>query len=188
MNIFSQLTAGDSASWTDSPFTDTQGVGYDALTWALSYEIRGAVSLTLNGVASGNGWTTAITTAQSLALTPGRYSWAAYATKSGARVTAGSGVFNILTNMASVSGAYETRTQNELDLDAVRAEIRSRVSGGMTLEYMIGNRSLKKEPTSVLLEIESRLVRMVRGDRAAESIANGLGDPRKIGVRFGSKK
>lgn len=185
MNIFAMLTAGDSAAWTDTPFTDTQGTSYDSSAWTLKYEIRGAgAPLTLNATASGKGWSTAISSAQSTALGSGRYSWAAYATKGASRVTAGTGVFQIAADLTTATAGFETRTQNEIDLDAVRAEIRSRTTGGMTLEYTIGNRSLKKEPAIALLAIESRLVRMVKSDRAAESIANGQGDPRKIGIHF----
>lgn len=184
MNIFNRLTAGDSATWDDASFTDTQGGSYAAPLWALRYELRGAQVLTLNAAPNGSGWRTSITAAQSAALVGGMYSWAAYATNGAQRVTAGKGTLQIEADITGAIAGYDGRTQNQKDLDAVRAEIRGRVNGGMTVEYMIGSRSLKKEPSSELLVIESRLVRMVASENAAASIANGLGDPRQFGVRF----
>jgi len=185
MNIFAQLTAGDSATWADVAFVDSQGVSYDASQYALRYEIRGPVALTLNSTALGTGWTTTITTVQSATLTAGKYYWTAIASKTGARVTAGTGTAIILPDLSTTSGVYDGSSQAEKDLIAIRAEISARTAGGMTLEYAIGNRSLKKEPIASLLVLESKLVRQVAAERAAQNMANGLGNPRRISVRFG---
>ena len=184
MNIFSQLTSGDSATWLDTPFVDSQGVSYDASQYALRYEIRGPVSLTLNATVSGTGWATLITPVQSATLTPGKYYWTAIASKTGARVTAGSGTMLMLIDLTAASGVYDGSSQAEKDLLAIRTEISGRAAGGMTLEYTIGNRSLKKEPIASLLVLESKLVRQIAAERSAQSIANGLGNPRRINVRF----
>lgn len=184
MNIFPQLTSGDSATWLDTAFVDSQGTNYDSSQYALRYEIRGPVSLTLNATTLGTGWTTTITTAQSATLTPGKYYWTAIASKTGVRVTAGSGTTSILADLSAASGVYDGSSQAEKDLIAIRAEISARASGGMTLEYAIGNRSLKKEPIASLLVLEARLVRQVAAERSAQSIANGLGNPRRLNVRF----
>lgn len=187
MNVFGSLAAGDSASWTDQAFTDTNGVRYDPSGYALTYEFRGpSTGLTLTAVVSGPNWVTSITTAQSALLTPGKWYWAAYASKTGVRVEAGRGVSTITENIAaqSTTAVYDGRSQSEKDLDAVNAEITSRVSGGATLEYTIGNRSLKKEPIAALETLRARLARVVRRERAAQSIANGQGNPRRVGVRF----
>lgn len=184
MNIFSTLASGDSATWTDDLFTNTQGKSYDSSAYALSYEIRGPVKLTLTAVASGSGWKTSITTAQSATLTPGTYYWAAYAAKTGERVTAGTGTFVVTQDLVKASQNYDGRSQEEKDLQAIKDEISARVSGGLTLEYTIGNRSLKKEPLTTLLELKDRYERLVRRQREAEMVANGLGNPRRVMVRF----
>ena len=184
MNIFAQLTSGDSATWTDDTFTDSQGAVYDSGAYSLRYEIRGPVALTLNATTLGKGWQTTITSAQSTTLTPGKYFWTAFASKTGARVTVGTGTLTILADLTGVSGVYDGSSQAEKDLAAIRAEISARASGGMTLEYSIGSRSLKKEPIASLLALESKLVRQVFAERQAERQANGLGNPRRISVRF----
>lgn len=184
MNIFSTLASGDSATWTDAPVTDTQGKNYDSSAYALRYEIRGPVSLTLNAVAAGTSWQTTITTAQSGSLTPGTYYWAAYLSKTGERVTAGTGTFVITTDLSGALANYNGQSQEEKDLQAIKDEISARVSGGFAYEYTIGNRSLKKEPLTALLELKDRYERLVRRQREAEAIANGLGNPRRVMVRF----
>jgi hypothetical protein len=184
LNIFATLTKGDSATWNDASFTDTQGKPYDSSAYTLTYEIRGAVTLTLTAVGSGSGWKTSITTTQSNTLTPGTYYWAAYVSKTGERVTAGTGTLVINADLAAASAGYSGASQEETDLQAIKAEISARVSGGLTLEYTIGNRSLKKEPLTALLELKDRYERLVRRQREAEMVANGLGNPRRVMVRF----
>lgn len=89
-------------------------------------------------------------------------------------------------NLAALasSAAFDGRSQAETDLAAVRAEITARISGGATLEYTIGSRSLKKEPMTALVEIEQRCLRIVARERRAAGAANGLGNPGRISVRF----
>ena len=64
------------------------------------------------------------------------------------------------------------------------AELTARVSGGLTLEYTIGSRSLKKEPTASLMALEQRCLRIIARERNAQAAANGLGNPKRLGVRF----
>lgn len=184
MNIFSTLASGDSATWKDAPFTDTQGKSYDSSAYTLKYEIRGPVSLTLNATPSATGWQTTITTTQSATLTPGTYYWSAYLTRTGERVTVGTGVFVITTDLSGTLANYNGQSQEEKDLQAIKDEITARVSGGLAYEYTIGNRSLKKEPLTALLELKDRYERLVRRQREAEMVANGLGNPRRVMVRF----
>lgn len=185
LNIFAALEQGNSANWADAPFVDTEGRSYNSASWALTYEIRGPKRLTLNAAVEGVGWRTSITTVQSETLTPGTYYWSAYATKAGERVTAGSGTFVVKANLADIgTDGYDGRSQAEKDLAAINAEISARASGGFVAEYAIGDRSLKREPTSELLVLKSRFEAIVARERAAENIANGLGNPRRVLVRF----
>lgn len=112
------------------------------------------------------------------------YFWQATAGNGSVKHTIGTGQITILKNLASSVAGYDGRTQAEQDLAAVRAAITARVSGGMVAEYAIGSRRLRNEPVEALLALESRLKLMVSKERAAQSIANGLGDPRNTFVRF----
>ena len=188
------VNAGDSVGWSEVAFSDPV-LGQIAASggWSLTFSVRGTQGsggLDLVGTAAGSGWSFSLTPAQSAGLNAGSavvvWSWQAYATKAGARVTAGTGVLRVRPNLAGLAAtaAFDGRSQAEQDLEAVRAELKSRVSGGLTVEYAIGGRSLKKEPVASLLALEQRCLRIIRRERQAQAAANGLGNPRRFGVRF----
>lgn len=185
MNIFSKLQQGDSASWDDYPFQDSTGKSYDSSVYALKYEIRGPAQLTLNAVADGNAWKTTLSLVDSATLVPGTYYWAAYATAAGERVTAGKGTFVIEADLAVAGANYDGRSDAEKTLASINSQLLARANGDFVTEYAIGDRSLKKEPTAELLAMKSRFEAIVRAERQAQSIANGLGNPRRVMVRFG---
>ena len=186
MNIFGRINIGDSATWDDQAFTDTQGNNYTSANYTLAYVIAGntQVPLTLNSTAKGTGWTTTLSTTQSAGLLAGRYYWSAYASKTGARVTAGTGYFDAKANLAGAAASFDGRSQAEKDLDAVTTEITARISGQASIEYTIGSRNLKKEPIAALIGLQDRLKMVVKRERTAQMIANGLGNPGKLAVRF----
>lgn len=190
MNIPFTLAAGDSANWYDVPLTLATGRQISALDYTLMYCLRGAgVALDLSAVVNGSGWKTAITTAQSASLNATAASvnwyWNAYASNSGERILAGEGQIIIKPNFATMSTSFDGRTQAERDYDAIKSEISNRISGGVTSEYTIGNRHLKREPVAELLKLRDRLGAEINRQRAAQRIANGQGNPGKVMVRFG---
>lgn len=193
MNAPSELIAGDSATWLDDPFTDSNGKSYDSGSYTLKYVIAGpGAPLTLTATANGRGWSTTISTTQSAALAVGTtdadgnflYGWTAQASKAGERVTAGNGRLLLHPDLSTAVTAYNPRTQAETALATVRAAISARASGDLVTKYMIGNRSLEKEPMAALLDLESHYVRVVRRERGKDMIANGLGNPRRVMVKF----
>lgn len=193
MRIPSIITAGDTATWVDTAFADDQGTPVDSGSYALTYSFRGPITagnVDVTGTAKGTGWAVSLTSAQTAAMNslaaPQTWYWQACATKIGARVTAGTGTLLVKPNVAGLatSTAFDGRSQAELDLAAIRAEISARIGGGATLEYTIGNRSLKKEPMGELIAMEQRCLRIVAREKRAAAAANGLGNPWRIGVRF----
>ena len=78
MNIPQSITQGDTAGWHDDPWVAPSGKLYTAPGYTLSYVLRGpAGGVLLVSAASGNGWQTAISAAQSAALAVGRMWWSA---------------------------------------------------------------------------------------------------------------
>jgi hypothetical protein len=51
-------------------------------------------------------------------------------------------------------------------------------------EYTIGNRNLKKYDMADLLQLEGKLKAEVKREQMADLIANGLGNPHNLFVRF----
>ena len=66
----------------------------------------------------------------------------------------------------------------------MQAAIRAIISGGAVAEYTIGSRRLKKMEMTDLLMLESSLKAEVKREQKASLIANGLGNPHNLFVRF----
>lgn len=177
-NIPSKFIAGDTVEWTDSAFD-----GKTSANYTLTYAIVGVSKLTVNGVGLADGWTVTLSATQTAALAAGDYSWHAYLTSGSTRFTVGTGMLTVGQNITSESAGFDGRTQIQKDIAAVEAEIRARANGGATIEYSIGNRSLKKESISALLALRSTLRADLARENAAKRLSDGIG--RSIGIRFG---
>lgn len=190
MKIPSSIYVGDTVQWRDDPGRDYFGNAVTSADWTLTYYLRfnrAGEGLTVVGTSYGSGWQFTISAATSATLTAGDAGhWQARATKGSESYTFGSGNINVLAglNYSGTPGAYDGRTQTEQDLDAVNAAIRAMISGGAVQEYTIGNRQLRKMSMADLLQLQGLLNARVQRDLAAESIANGLGNPRNMFVRF----
>jgi hypothetical protein len=196
MKIPATIRAGDTIKWRDLPTTDVLGAPIDGSTHGLTYYLRtnhthqGATvaGVTVPGAPNGTGWNFTITSTTSAGFVADTWFWQAIATANvgGAKLTLGSGSLVVEASLAytGTPSKFDGRTQARIDLEAVQAAIRSMVSGGAVAEYTIGNRRLKKMELADLLALESKLkADVVREERAA-MIANGMGDPRKVYVRF----
>ena len=128
----------------------------------------------------------ALSDAVSATLAAGTYYFQAVATKSTDSITAGAGQVTVKAALSysGTPGAYDGRTQSAIDLDAVQAAIRAIITGGAVQEYTIGNRHLRKMSMTDLLELESRLKARVYREQMQQDMANGLGNPRNLFVRF----
>lgn len=177
-NIPQQFVAGDTVQWSETAF---DGKGSD--TYGLTFALRGETILNVNGTPTADGWSVTITASQSNDLPPGDYAWQAFLTSGQTRFTVGTGVVKVLPNIANQTAGYDARSQVEKDLAAVEAEIRARATGAATIEYSIGNRSLKKESITVLLSLRTQLRIDLAREKQAKRLSEGVG--RSIGIRFG---
>lgn len=190
MNIPSQIRAGDTVKWRDVASADVFG---NAITssggWTLTYYLRfdkNNEGATVVGTAYGTGWEFNIAQATSAGFDAGQWYWQAEATKAGEHITIGAGQLEVLAALsyAGSPSAFDGRTQAQKDLDAVQAAIRAMISGGAVAEYSIGSRRLKKMELADLLTLEGKLKAEVKREQAAAMVANGLGNPHNLYVRF----
>lgn len=177
--------------WRDVAGTDTLGNSISSGGgWTLTYYIRfnrNNHGATVVGTAYGTGWEFTL----SSATTDGFHAddtgyWQAVATKAGEKHTLGAGQFQVDENLyyTGTPAAVDDRSQAQKDLDAVQAAIRTIINGGVAKEYTIGNRSLKKYDLADLLALETKLKADVKREQKAQLIANGLGNPFNLFVRF----
>ena len=189
MNIPAQIRAGDTIKWRDDAGVDNLGNAITSATWTLTYYLRTNAAngaATVVGTAFGTGWEFTVSAGTSAAFDVGEWYWQAVATYSTEKVTLGAGQLEVLKALSytGTPGAIDGRTQAETDLAAVQAAIRAIVSGGMVQEYTIGTRKLKKYEMADLIQLESKLKAEVKREQAAQLIANGLGNPHNLFVRF----
>lgn len=189
MNIPSEIRAGDTIQWRDVAGVDNLGNEVSSSDYTLTYYLRfnaASEGATVVGTAYGTGWQFSIAAATSVNFDAGIWYWQAVATKTGSTITLGSGQSTVLAAL-SYSGtpaALDGRSQAQKDLDAVQAAIRTIVAGGVVRQYTIGNRSLSKYDLTDLLALETKLKADVNREQKAQLIANGLGNPFNLFVRF----
>tara|TARA_R110001592_G_scaffold117318_2_gene319252 strand:- start:9773 stop:10345 length:573 start_codon:yes stop_codon:yes gene_type:complete len=189
VNIPSEIRAGDTVKWRDDSATDVFGNEVKSDEWTLKYYLRfnkGSEAHTSTGSAFGTGWEFTISATDSAAFDAGTWYWQAVATKGSDVLTLGYGNISVEDNLAYTSGpgAYDGRTQVKKDLEAIQLAIRTLIAGGAVQEYKIGNRNLKRYDLPDLVQLEARYKAEVKREEQAELMANGLGNPRNMFVRF----
>ena len=189
MNIPAQIRAGDTIKWRDVEGIDNLGNAITSATWTLTYYLRTNAAngaATVVGTAFGTGWEFTVSAGTSAAFDAGEWYWQAVATYSTEKATLGAGQLEVLEALSytGTPGAIDGRTQAETDLAAVQAAIRAIVSGGVVQEYTIGTRKLKKYEMADLIQLEAKLKAEVKREQAAQLMANGLGNPHNLFVRF----
>jgi hypothetical protein len=188
VNIPSQIRAADTIQWRDDAGVDNLGNAISSSDYTLTYYLRtntATEGATVVGSAYGTGWEFTIASGTSIGLNAGQWYWQAVATKTGSTVTLGAGQLAVLAalNYTGTPGAVDGRSQAQIDLDAVQTAIRTIVSG-RSKQYSIGSRSFTSLDLSELMERESRLKSDVKREQMADLIANGLGNPHNLFVRF----
>ena len=189
MPIPSKIRQGDFVQWDIPSYQDHFGNSISSPDWSVTYYLRtnhstGAI---VNSTAFSDGFKFEIASNVTQAFTDGNWYYQAVADKSGSeKQTIISGTFQVLKSLVFSGTAlnYDGRSQVEKDLETIETAIRNIISGGAIQEYKIGTRNAKKYELSELLILKSQLkVELVR-EKQAETIANGLGNPRATFVRF----
>jgi hypothetical protein len=175
-----QIVAGDYIQWSKalSDYLPVDG-------WVLSYALINSlakISITGTTGSDGNHLIT-IAAATSAAYTAGIYSWQSYVTKASQRVNIGTGDIEIKPNFASLT-TLDARSLVKQTLDAINTEILARATGGMTQEYTIGNRSLKKCTAGELITMRDKFTILYNQEVNAEKVRNGMKANNKIYMRF----
>lgn len=188
MNIFSSLPAGDTPSWLDDPITLPDGRRADATAWTLKHYLRGPSALVLTATASGAQWLTALTAAASGNLQAGLYQWSAVLTGgiAGAeRITVATGQLTITPDVTAQAAGFDPRSRAQIALDACEAAMATfNATGGKVKKYQIAGREMEFQSIAELLQLHSFWKAKVLAEQAANSIAQGLGNPRALFVRF----
>ena len=188
LNIPSSIVPGDTVVWRDrslrgkDPSTGID-TDYKPTDYALSWAIRGASAIDAIAVPDGNEFVTTIAASATAALIPGSYFWQAYVERASDRLTIAKGRLTVLTNLNINLPDYDGRTNPEKMLEAVEIALSSGVTKGIQ-SYTIKGRSLARYSIPELIQLRNQLRIEVSRAKAAESIEQGLGDPRRLYVRW----
>jgi hypothetical protein len=176
INFPSLITAGDDVKFSSSL------ADYTSATHTLSFAIAGSVAIASTTVTEGTGWLTTITAA-STNVAPGDFAWAATLVDgTGKRLTVQNGRTKILPKLAGQT-SYDPRSENEKTLAAIKAAISRCATGGGITQISFGDRSQTVDLTT-LIELENRYQNLVNNEVKQRRMAEGLGDPFKVWVRF----
>ena len=184
------IRAGDYIQWRIPASQDVYGNAISSPDWSVIYYLRtntAPTGVTVNSSAYIDGFQFTIASNVTSTFANGTWYYQAIANKSGAeKQTIATGQFEVLKSLEFSGTAvnYDGRSQVEKDLETIETAIRNIISGGVIQEYKIGTRTAKKYELSELLTLKSQYkVELVR-EKQAETMANGLGNPRATFVRF----
>ncbi len=190
MKLPSKITAGDTVTWSHDAYVNDDGDEHGPDLWDLKYYFRkasgvAADAITVTGTDDGEGgWD--FSNLFAAASTTGRYDYTIKlvnkATPTNIK-TIGVGHVTMVGSITA-SASYDGRVQARQDLEAVQTAMRAIISGGAVQEYTVMGRSLRKMDMSDLISLESKLKYDVAQAEKADKIAQGLGDPNNLFVRF----
>lgn len=156
--------------------------------WVLKYRLSPRKStntaIDITATAAGAGYRVQVAASTTAAWAPDNYGWGSWVELGSETYTVATGMIKITPNPRTMAAGFDDRSIEEQQLEQVIATIQARITGGMVAEYSIGSRSLKNEPMTALLTLRSTLRYTVSRQRRAQQLANGLGRPDRLGVRF----
>ena len=187
----SKIRSGDLIQWRDPATNDVYGNPINSPDWTVIYYLRtnkSRIGATITSSAYGDGFQFSIPSATSADFIDGDWFFQAVANKSGNEIqTIGTGTFKVLPSLAYTGSnpkAFDGRTDTEKTLDLIKTAIDNIMKGGAIQEYKIGTRTAKKYTLEELEMLKGRYIGMVNLEKQAELMANGLGNPRAMYVRF----
>ena len=186
-NIPSIVGAGTTITWRDDSTTVPFDQNATSADWTLTYYLRSSISgaHTVTGSAYNSGWQVTISATDSTDFNEGDWSWEAVVSKGSEKFRIGQGQIKVKQSLAytgTTPGVIETRSQNKIDRDNIKAALR-KFADGMQ-EYSIGGRTYKRINRNDLAAELDRLNGIVMREDIAEKVAQGLGNPSRFFVRF----
>jgi hypothetical protein len=186
LNIPFQIVVGDHVAWIsrDIFITDAQGKAItldpavDTLTWKFGRE---GDDFQVISTQSDSDFLTVLDSATTQALSAGDYYYHLHATVGGYTKFIFAGTLKVV---AEISDTTDARTSTQKLLDAVNAAIQTILDGGAVQSYSIKGRNLARMSMSELMSVRDQLKVELSREKAAESLAQGFGDSRKLYVRF----
>lgn len=187
MSIPTQLTAGDSLRLSIPSRGRTVADGW-ALTLVLAPAAGGArlsASTTAADPDDATAHLLTVPTTTTAGWPAGDYTWVLQASKGAERETLATGQTTVRPDPAAGTAPMDLRSTARKALDAINAYLAD-PSNLAAASYSIAGRNLSRWPRAELLAERGKWQAEVAREEAAARLAAGLGDRRRVYVRFGA--
>jgi hypothetical protein len=180
-----ELIAGDTWEWTETL------ADYPASEWTATWYFQNAGgAFSVVGVADGDAYTASAAASVTASRKPGSYKWRLTVEQSDGgdpeiitRKTVGEGWTTVQPNPAK-AGAVDHRSTARIVLEAIDAYLIDPTNLAAS-SYSLGGRSLSRWNRADLIVERDKWTQEVRSEEAKAAMANGLGNPRRLYVRWG---
>ena len=187
----SKIRAGDFIQWKLNATNDVYGNPISSPDWTVSYFLRtnkSKVGTSVQSTADGDDFKFEIPSSTTVQFSQGDWFYQAVASKSGnQKQTIATGKFTVLPSLeftGTTPRPFDGRSDTRKTLDLINKAIDDMVANGGVQEYKIGTRSAKKYELGELYILRTKYLAQLRLEEQAETMANGLGNPRAMFVRF----
>lgn len=187
----SKIRAGDFIQWKLNATNDVYGNPISSPDWTVSYFLRtnkSKVGTSVQSTPDGNDFKFEIPSTTTEQFGDGDWFYQAVANKSGnQKQTIATGKFIVLPSLeftGTTPKPFDGRSDTRKTLDLIEKAIDDIVANGGVQEYKIGTRSAKKYELGELYILRTKYLAQLRLEEQAETMANGLGNPRAMFVRF----
>jgi len=187
----SKIRAGDFIQWKLNATNDVYGNPISSPDWTVSYFLRtnkSKVGTSVQSTPDGNDFKFEIPSTTTEQFADGDWFYQAVANKSGnQKQTIATGKFIVLPSLeftGTTPRPFDGRSDTRKTLDLIEKAIDDIVANGGVQEYKIGTRSAKKYELGELYILRTKYLAQLRLEEQAETMANGLGNPRAMFVRF----
>lgn len=174
-----ELVAGDTWAWT------LELGDYPAPTWGATvyFENAGGV-FSATASPSGTAHAFSISAATTAAYVPGSYRWTLAVTNGAIRYTVdGQRGWTTVQPNPAAAGNVDHRSTARVVLDVIDAYLRDPTNINAA-SYALNGRSLARWSRADLLVEREKWKAEVRSEETVERVASGLGNPRRLYVRF----
>jgi hypothetical protein len=166
-----KIVAGTTVQWTRT-FTD-----YPASDYTLSYAIRGPSAIAVTVEADGDDYAAEISDAVTADALAGDYAWQAFCeAEDGSRYLVGSGMLEVVADLATISGRWEGRVQERVIADAILAVITGQATSQQMqiASVLMGEQQITRiQPARLREEYEVWNARALEAERRAGLIPRG---------------
>lgn len=168
------ITAG--VSFSAAVELPSQATGWDAFLY-----LRGPSAIDLEAVVVGRVASFDVEPAATTEWQAGEYAWTIRATDGADVVEISSGRTKILPDLAALPAGAETRSENRIALDAIKAVLAKRATQDQD-RYRINNRELYRTPIKDLLALKAHYQQLVNDECCGGSKRGRVGSIR-VGFR-----